>query len=208
MLQATWYFDFISPFAYLQSRRLAEIEQHYAVTPVPVLFAGLLKHHGHLGPAEIPAKRRFTYQQIVWRAQQMGLAIQFPAGHPFNPLPLLRMCIARGSDAQVLHRLFAFVWRDGLTPDDSSQFEDLCAELALKPDDIRTDQVKQALISNTDEAIKRGVFGVPTLTTQNQLFWGEDATDMAIAYAQGNAVFQAPEMMRVSELPELTPRPR
>lgn len=208
MLQANWYFDFISPFAYLQSQRLEELGKHYEIEPVPVLFAGLLKHYGHLGPAEIPAKRRFTYQQIVWKAQKLGLALRFPAGHPFNPLPLLRLCVALDNHPDVIQRLFAFVWRDGLTPDDDSQFKDLCAELALSPESLSSDRVKQALTANTSSALQEGVFGVPTLVIENQLFWGEDATAMALAYAQGDPTFQLPEMRRVTELPELTSRPR
>ena len=62
MQKAKWYFDFISPFAYLQLGRFKELPQDLDIEPVPVLFAGLLKHWGHLGPAEIPSKRRFVYR--------------------------------------------------------------------------------------------------------------------------------------------------
>lgn len=54
---ADWYFDFISPFAYLQFVRLGELAGA-RLRLRPVLFAGLLQHWGQLGPAEIPAKRR------------------------------------------------------------------------------------------------------------------------------------------------------
>ncbi|HJP22575.1 MAG TPA: 2-hydroxychromene-2-carboxylate isomerase, partial [Alphaproteobacteria bacterium] len=67
MKTADWYFDFISGFAYLQFatlERLKGLEIRFR----PVLFAGLLNYHGQLGPAEIPAKRTFTYRQWVWLA--------------------------------------------------------------------------------------------------------------------------------------------
>ena len=96
MKRIGFYFDVISPFAYLAFEQLPQalIGCSYEVQYRPVLFAGLLKAHDTLGPAEIPAKRRFTYRFVVWRARQLGIPLKFPAGHPFNPLPLLRLAIA------------------------------------------------------------------------------------------------------------------
>jgi hypothetical protein len=93
MKQITFYLDFISPYAYLAFERLpvALQGQSYHVVYKPVLFAGLLKHHGQLGPAEIPGKREWTYRQVLWLAREHGIALQMPAAHPFNPLQLLRL---------------------------------------------------------------------------------------------------------------------
>ncbi|MEN8162322.1 MAG: hypothetical protein ABFS41_19780 [Myxococcota bacterium] len=62
MKKAAWFFDVISPFAYLQFARFGELSARIDITPVPVVFGGLLKHWGQLGPAEIPPKRRFVYR--------------------------------------------------------------------------------------------------------------------------------------------------
>ena len=61
-----FYFDFISPYAYFAWTRLGPLCAKHQVRLVlhPVLFAGILKHHGQLGPAEIPAKRRYTFEDI------------------------------------------------------------------------------------------------------------------------------------------------
>jgi 2-hydroxychromene-2-carboxylate isomerase len=59
----TWYFDFISPFAYLQQARFNDFPKEIEIQAKPLLFAGLLSHWEHKGPAEIPAKRIFTYQR-------------------------------------------------------------------------------------------------------------------------------------------------
>ena len=69
---ADWYFDFVSPFAYLQSEQLAALAPRIAVRYKPVLFAGLLDANGHKGPAEIPAKRAFTYRFVLWQARKLG----------------------------------------------------------------------------------------------------------------------------------------
>lgn len=68
MASADWYFDFISPFAYLQSEQLALLGPSVRVRYRPVLFAGLLNAHGQKGPAELPRKRVFTYRYLVWEA--------------------------------------------------------------------------------------------------------------------------------------------
>ena len=116
MASVDWYFDFISPFAYLQSEQLTLLGPAVRVRYRPVLFAGLLNAHGHKGPAEIPRKRVFSYRFLVWQARRMGIAFKMPPEHPFNPLPLLRLAIACDCAPVAVHRIFRFVWRDGRLP--------------------------------------------------------------------------------------------
>jgi 2-hydroxychromene-2-carboxylate isomerase len=97
MTNTDWYFDFISPFAYLQSAKMEELSRHATITPRPVLFAALLDHHGQLGPAEIEPKRTFIFRQALWLAQRHGIPMKLPPFHPFNPLPPLRLAIALGN---------------------------------------------------------------------------------------------------------------
>ena len=73
-----WYFDFISPYAYLQSLRLPSIATRATIRPVPILFAAVLDHAGQKGPAEIPMKRAFTYRFVSWQAEQAGVPLRFP----------------------------------------------------------------------------------------------------------------------------------
>jgi 2-hydroxychromene-2-carboxylate isomerase len=96
MKHITFYLDFISPYAYLAFEQLPEALMGHStsVTYKPVLFGALLKHHGQLGPAEIPGKREWAYRQVLWLAHQHGLELQLPATHPFNPLALLRLALA------------------------------------------------------------------------------------------------------------------
>jgi len=94
MKTADWYFDFISPYAYLQAARLDELAKHANIRARPVLFAGLLNHHGQLGPAEIAPKRKFVFRQSLWTAKHQGIPMKLPPAHPFKPLPPLRLAIA------------------------------------------------------------------------------------------------------------------
>lgn len=204
MVAADWYFDFISPFAYLQSERLASLAPTIRIRYRPVLFAGLLEAHGQKGPAEIPAKRTFTYRFVVWQAAKLGIPVKFPHEHPFNPLPLLRLAIACDCAPDAVHRIFRFVWRDGRLPDLPIEWAELAQDLGV-PDAqarIADPSVKDALRRNTEEAVARNVFGVPTLAIGDALFWGLDATEMARDYAAAGNRFIDPEYARVAALPE------
>ncbi len=204
MATADWYFDFVSPFSYLQSELLPTLGRSLRIRYRPVLFAGLLRAHGHKGPAEIPAKRRFTYRHVVWQARTLGVPLKFPAAHPFDPLPLLRLAIAADCEPDAVRRIFRFVWRDGRMGDLPIEWAELTLELNLPDAEARigTQEVKDALRRNTDEAIARGVFGVPTLAIGGELFWGVDATAMAADYVAAGCRYTDPEMARVASLPE------
>jgi 2-hydroxychromene-2-carboxylate isomerase len=202
MPSADWYFDFVSPFSYLQCEQLPVLERSLRVRYRPVLFAGLLKAHDHRGPAEIPAKRRFTYRFVVWQARQLGIPLRFPAAHPFNPLPLLRLAIAADCKPDAVRKIFRFVWRDGRLGDLPIEWAELTAELGF-PDAaerIASAEIKDALRRNTNDAVARGIFGVPTLAIGDELFWGADATAMAADYIAAGCRYTDPEMTRVASL--------
>ncbi len=180
------YFDFISPFAYLQWRRLRRDHPDVALVPKPLLFAAILDHVGQLGPAEIPQKRRHTYRMVLWQARALGVPLLFPPTHPFNPLPALRLCLAAPDRTAAVDAIFAHLWEHGRQGDSIQTLEGVAHSLGI--DDpaaaIARDEVKRELLANGVEAIGLGVFGVPTLRVRDELFWGDDATDLALAYAR------------------------
>jgi 2-hydroxychromene-2-carboxylate isomerase len=193
MTRAQWYFDFISPYAYLQLLRLPELSKHCELELRPILLAAVLNHWGQLGPAEIAPKRAFTYSQVRWLARRRKVALRIPEAHPFNPLQLLRLAIYLGGDHAVVRRLFEFVWRDGFIPENEAAWSGLLSELgaADAAAAIARDEIKQALKVNTDAAIAASVFGVPTLIVDGRLFWGNDATEMACDFLQDPSDFAA-----------------
>lgn len=203
MTSADWYFDFVSPFAYLQSEQLATLAPRVTVRYRPVLFAGLLEANGQKGPAEIAAKRAFTYRFVVWQAKALGIPLKFPPEHPFNPLPLLRLALACDCAPEAVQQIFRFVWRDGRLPDLPIEWAELADLVGVRDAGTRiaATEVKDALRRNTDEAIERGVFGVPTLMIGSELFWGADATAMVADYVAAGCRFDDPEFARVRELP-------
>jgi 2-hydroxychromene-2-carboxylate isomerase len=209
-MRISWVFDLISPFAYLSLKQLPRLPAGIQLELVPVLFAGLLNHHGQTGPAEIVPKRRFTYRFVVWRARKMGVPLVMPPAHPFNPLGALRLVIAAGGDRQAVETAFDFVFGQGRDVSDEAVLADLASKLGLADAQsaVNDPAVKQALRKNTDWAIERGVFGVPTFVIGDELFWGHDAFDMVLDYLRDPAQFNDEQMNRIEHLPVGVTRPR
>ena len=202
-----WYFDFISPFAYLQWRRLRRDHPEVALNPKPLLFAAILNHVGQLGPAEIPQKRRHTYRIVLWQARQAGVPLHFPPAHPFNPLPALRLCLAAPNRIEAIDAIFAHIWEYGRAADSIEALADVARELGIidPAAAIARDEVKRELLANGEEAMALGLFGVPTLRVRDELFWGNDATELALAYRDDENALDA-EMRRVDAIPEAVQR--
>jgi len=165
----------------------------------PVLFAGLLAHWGQKGPAEIPAKRRWTYRWCEWWARELGIAFRFPAAHPFNPLPHLRLALACGSRPEAVKRIFEWVWTSGGNAGDEARFAALCRELGVEHN--RLLEVKDQLRANTEEAAASSVFGVPSFVVDGEVFWGADSIAFLKAYLKNPAVLRTEEMRRLDDLP-------
>jgi 2-hydroxychromene-2-carboxylate isomerase len=194
MKQITFYLDFISPYAHLAFEALPQALQglSYSVVYKPVVLGALLRHHGSLGPAEIPAKREWTYRHVMWLAHSQGVLLDMPAIHPFSSLPLLRLAVA--TDAQglpnryVCETLFRHVWHGAQDAVDAQRLQTLGAALAPARS-VADDSVKAQLKAHTDEAIGSKVFGVPAFEVDGKLFWGLDALPMLRAYLEGDAWF-------------------
>lgn len=192
------YLDFVSPFAWLAFDALpsALADRPCRLSYRPVLFGGLVRHHGNRGPAEIPAKRDWTYRHVLWLAHRQGTQLKMPATHPFNPVPLLCAALAcDGSgrpDRSVCEDVFRHVWVDGAEPLDPVRLERLHERLPLQRDPAWT-EVRALLRANTAEAIERGVFGVPSFEVDGRVFWGFDAIPMLCAWLYGDPWFAGPD---------------
>jgi 2-hydroxychromene-2-carboxylate isomerase len=196
MKQLAVWFDPISPFAYLAFEQLPQALQGLSidVSYRPILFAGLLKHWGQKGPAEIEPKRAWTFRQVHWLAHLHGIAIDTPLQHPFNPLALLRLLVACAPEGGTPNRraceaVLRHIWRGGADANDAARLAALTQELAptADPNDAR---VKQALKDATAEALARGIFGVPTVEVDGRLFWGMDALPMVADHLRGDPWFK------------------
>ena len=200
-----WYFDFVSPFAYLQNLRLDEFSSHLIIERKPLLFAGLLKHWETKGPAELSPKRLFTYRHVQWMAERQNIPLRFPERHPFNPIPLLHLCIAVGCNKIAVDSIFKCVWEEGLVGDDPDCRSTFCDAVELDVCDanelISSLAFKSELKANGERALEHGVFGVPTFVVDGHLFWGTDSTGLLHDYIADSALFKTAAMKRLEILP-------
>ncbi len=215
MKEIHFYFDVISPYAWLAFQALPKSldgiphRVHYH----PVVFGAMLKHHGQLGPAEMPGKRDWTYRQVMWLAKQQGTVLQMPASHPFNSLALQRIAVATAANGEpsreIVDAIFQHVWCCGLEATDAERMAELQCQLTQlmqqsQPHfqiDIQSPEVKQQLLQQTQTAIDLGLFGVPSMVVDGQLFWGQDALPMLRAYLEGDAWFESSDWRDVGQLP-------
>lgn len=210
MKQIDWYFDFISPFAYLASESLWRFPPQIELRPRPVLFAAILNHWQTLGPAEIPPMRRFTFRHIRWLADSNEIALTLPPAHPFNPLKLLRLSVALGNEIEAVQRLFRFVWAEGCSADDPGQWQRLLEELGMQDaeEQLAADKVKNQLRENSESAIETGVFGVPAFVLDGQVFWGFDSIDFLLACIEDPELLESAQMLAADNMPEGAQRQR
>lgn len=210
-----FYYDPISPYAHLAFAQLPEVLMglNLRLRYRPVLFAAMLKAGGQKGPAEIAGKREWTYRQVAWQAQRMGVALDLPAGHPFNPLAVLRAGLATADDEGCTNRwvteqLFAHVWHGGADANAPQRLAALLARLQTHVRarggawrDPQSDAVKARLRENTELALKAGVFGVPTCVWQGRVFWGLDALPMLRDAIDGGPWFSTAQWQQAADLP-------
>lgn len=208
MKRITFYFDFISPYAYLAFERLPQVLAglSHEVRYQPVLLAGMLSHFGQKGPAEIEPKRAWTFRHVAWMAHQHGIPMQVPAEHPFNPLGLLRLALAASAPGHtpnrwVCEQIFHHVWRSKEGSSDANDPQRLTALTACLAQsmqlrgkqlaDPQSEPIKQALKQATQEAISRGVFGVPHAEVDGRLYFGLEGLDLLSAALRGEPWFNS-----------------
>lgn len=188
------YFDFISPYAYFGWRNVRALSatRGLDLEAKPTLFAALLHHHGQLGPAEIPAKRVWTFKDVVRYARLHDIPLNGPATHPFRSLTALRIATLPAAP-EVQHRridaLFDAIWGTGIDGGDDEQIADALTERghdgAALVADAGTSDAKARLQSITTDAIDRGVFGVPTFAVGDELFWGNASLEYVELHLDG-----------------------
>lgn len=178
-----FFLDFVSHNTYLAWTQLRPLAFRHGleVVPVPVLFAAMLENNGQLGPAEIPPKSRWMLHNVLRKARALGVPMRPPASHPFNPLVALRAAgleMPEGERERLIDALFAAAWAEA---EDLSRPEVVAAAARRAGLDGEAlvaragePEAKERLRAATDEAIGRGVFGVPTMIVDGELFWGLD----------------------------------
>lgn len=189
-----FYFDLISPFAHVALARFSALPADVVMRPRPILLGPVLAHWGQRGPAEIAPKRLHTYRLSCFLGEKQGLAMKFPPRHPFNPLAAMRLLAGSNADLEMTGRAFDFVFSEGRAPDTPRELAALAERIGVDVALASDQSAKDRLRANTDGAIARGVFGVPTFAVDtpdggDELFWGVDSFEMLLAWLAEDGLF-------------------
>ncbi|RMX08672.1 DUF1289 domain-containing protein [Corticibacter populi] len=188
MKHIDFYLDFVSPYAFLAFKALPQalLDTSYHVSYWPVALGGLFKHHGITAPAAVPAKHDWIRRHTFWLAGQQETAFTWPASHPFNSLPLLRLALACSEDGSInrftAQTVFEHVWcgagAEALNGARLAALQQALAPQFRGPFALGSEAAKQGLRDNTDAAAAAGVFGVPAFVIGGRMLWGLDALPM------------------------------
>jgi 2-hydroxychromene-2-carboxylate isomerase len=202
-IPARWYFDVVSPYAYLQLADLNRLPSTVSIEPRPVLLGALLKEAGIKAPAEVPAKRLHLYRHCAWLAKARGIPFRMPPQHPFRSLAAQRLLCSLGPTMDQVRLAFGFVFGQGHDASTPEGLDQLGKRLGVQsPQSAAADAVnKSKLRANTEEALALGVWGVPTFLIEGQLFWGTDSFPMLLDFLRDPKLFATPEMQRLDNLP-------
>lgn len=211
-----FYFDVISPYVYIADARLASLRAHRPDLEIvyhPVLFAAILNHWGQLGPAEIGPKREFTFKDVTRRCAEHGLPLQGPASHPFNPLTALRAILAADPEQRprALTAVLRAGWADGRELGDPQVIAAALTAAGLPGYALvaraADPEIKAGLARETEQALARGVFGVPSFLVKGELLWGQDRLGDVEAILDGRDPVDPARLSRLLSHPSSAVRP-
>ena len=196
-----FWFDFSCPYAYVASTRIEALAERTQaeLDARPMLLGGVFRARGtpqNLSATLNPAKAVHNMNDMRRQAQMAGVPLHMPAGHPLRTVEALRCLLAVGAPyMQLAHRFYRAYWAEGRDIGQSAVVDEILREAGLDVGEVRaraaSDEIKDELRRRTDEAVERGIFGVPTCFVGDEMFWGNDRLDMVEA-----ALGRAPESLR------------
>ena len=189
MPEATLYYDFGSPNAYLAHRVIPAIAERTGARfrYVPVLLGGLFKITGNKAPmfafAGVPAKLAYQMREMERFARRHGVAgFRMNPNFPVNTLMLMRGAVAAeqaGVGDLYVETMFNGMWEDGLKLDDPQVLAATLTAAGLPTESLialsQEQSVKDRLAANTQEAAAKGAFGIPSFVVGEELYFGKDS---------------------------------
>lgn len=186
-----FFFDLGSPATYLAYTQLPKIceQTDSQLVYKPILLGGVFKATGNASPATIPAKGRYMFQDLDRYAKRYGVPLKFNPHFPINTLMLMRA--VTGMQLRHPERFQAFIdclfhalWVEGRSLDDPATVAAVLTRNGFDPNEVLAltadEDVKAALKDNTEQAVKRGVFGAPCMFIGDQMFFGQDRLDFVL----------------------------
>ena len=185
-----FYFDFISPYAFIAHHKIIKLENNYKfkINYSPILLGGLHNLHEIKAPAFIPSKAKFMIRDCKMVAEKNKIKFKFNSYFPIRSLNLMRGVLVAEEDGikdQYINKIFNAIWSDGLNLNDEEVLIKVLKNIDVNPKTFllraQSQNIKDQLRVKTNEAFKKGIFGAPTFVVKDKIFWGQDRLQYAIA---------------------------
>tara|TARA_B100001063_G_scaffold244187_1_gene276396 strand:+ start:1223 stop:1810 length:588 start_codon:yes stop_codon:yes gene_type:complete len=187
-----FYFDFISPYSFLAHKQIRKLEKKNSIKIKykPILLGGLHNLHNIKAPAFIPAKAKFMIRDCKMIAEKNGVKFKFNSYFPVKTVNLMRgVFIAEEDDFKSFYidNMFDSIWQNGFNMNDQNIIDKILKNIQVNPKTFflrsTTQNIKEKLKNNTNEAYEKGIFGAPTFLINNKIFWGQDRLEFVIKEA-------------------------
>ena len=185
-----FYFDFISPYAFIAHHKIIKLENNYKfkINYSPILLGGLHNRHEIKAPAFIPSKAKFMIRDCKMVAEKNKIKFKFNSYFPIRSLNLMRGVLVAEEDGikdQYINKIFNAIWSDGLNLNEEEVLIKVLKNIDINPKTFllraQSQNIKDQLRVKTNEAFKKGIFGAPTFVVKDKIFWGQDRLQYAIA---------------------------
>lgn len=185
MSRIEFFYDVVSPYSYLATHRIEDLaaRNHAELVWRPFFLGGVMKQTGNTPPAYLPARAPYLFKDLMRWGKRYGMPIRPPQPFPTNTLTAMRILVQLPQEElpEVSKRLFAAYWGEGRDIGDSAVLTELLGEEAV----ATAPAGKAALIAASDEAVKRGAFGAPSMFVGDQMFFGNDRLELLELHLQG-----------------------
>ncbi|MHC5170734.1 2-hydroxychromene-2-carboxylate isomerase [Acinetobacter johnsonii] len=185
MKSVEFYFDLGSPYSYLAYYRLLQMAERQEVQIVykPILLGGVFKATGNRSPIEIPVKGVYSILDMQRWSEYYHIPMHMNPHFPMNTLTLMRILtgvqlLHLEKFEQVLKLLFDAMFGTPQNLNEPTVLAEVLKPSGFSVEDImsmvQSEVVKQKLITETEQAIQRGIFGAPTFFVGDEMYWGQD----------------------------------
>ena len=184
--EVEFYFDFISPYAYLAYKKIQSLPNDIKIKYKPVLLGALHNLEGITAPAFIKPKLKHMISDCDLIANKNKSNFIWNSKFPINSLSVMRGYLFINAENRELYMnvMFDAYWKDNLDISNEKILKNLLEKCKINSikffDGIKDLRIKDELKSITQEAHDKGIFGAPTFVVNNKIFWGQDRLEFAL----------------------------
>lgn len=189
-MKVEYYYSVASPYAYLGVKKFQEIVKKYSLEviekPIDLVGTVFAETGGTPVPKRHPSRQKYRLIEIERFGKKLNININkqpkfFPPADPHMAALFTIASIKAGLSIDFGKEVLTKLWSEEKDISQDSVLEEVCSKFKLNFNEIKTlansEEVKGIYLSNSNDAIAKGVFGAPSFIMNNELFWGQDRLD-------------------------------